>query len=438
MKSKQGIVKALGFSSLSFSLVSGISMAQQQLPTQLVSNQGATSGAGNMVESNVNTVAAGDTLASQPVVVTPSMAPAQAPLVHSTSDALRAGQDGVSISSAPSTGIAGSNTGNANTGGLQVQNVTVQANPESSSSATSINSEYQRAEMLRQRRVRREVENETRLLERLEEGRLADERAREGSIEGYYSSVAGASATAVAGSELQVVPVAQTGAQATAIATASAGEVAVLSTESRFLGMSSFSLSPFAGYRWFDNDNFTAYRARNMITAGVNLEGKFNQYLSFEGTFTYGYDRFYMNQVAYGYFGVPGNFSTGESRDTFELTGGLKVSKTFSGFVTPFIAGSLGGMLSKYNIDNPIVREQMRAEGFERATMQFIGNIGGGVDFKVARNLSLGGRFDYQAVLGNNNLSFDPMVGLGQNKMSAIWGDRADRYRLTGSLQLVF
>lgn len=454
MKRKEGIVKIVGFSSLSFSLVSGIAMAQQQLPSQLLSNQnGNNSGAANMVAGNVNTVAVDDVI-TQPVVVTPSMAPVQAPVIDSGSS-LRVGQNGVSVPSGPATGIGGSNMGNANTGGLQVQNVTVQASPEATANSTAINSEYQRAEMLRQRRVRREVENETRLLERLEEGRLADERVREGSIEGYYSSVAGsaasasasasgneasasAAAAAVASNDLQTVPVAQTGATATAVATATAGDVSVLSTEAEFLGMSSFSLSPFIGYRWFDNNAPVAYRARNVFTAGLMMQGKFNQYLSFEGSFAYGYDKFYMNQIAYGYFGMPNNynFNTGESRDTFELNGGLRLSKTFSNVFTPYIAGSVGGLLSKYNIDNPYVQNYHRSIGLARMTTHFMGNLGGGMDYQVASNLSLGVRFDYQAVLDGDSVSFDPSVG--QNAMSAIWGDRADRYRATGSLNLVF
>lgn len=445
MMTKQGIVNRVKFSSLSLSLIAGIAvsgsvMAQQQLPTQLVSG---TNGAANMVDTNVNTVAVED-VQTQPVMVTTSMAPAPAPYVES-SHGLSVGQGGVSLSSAPTTGIGGANTGNANTGGLQVQNVTVQANPEAkATNMSSMNSEYARAEMLRQRRVRSEVENETRLLERLEEGRLTDERQRQGSIETYYSSVAGsASATATAvgqnptaiavannavNSEVITVPVTTTG----------------ISTEvindhgSQFLGMGSFTIAPFAGYRWFDNDA-KIYRAENKITAGINLEGKLNRYFSFEGAFTFGHDKFYQRGFGYGLGGFGGGFNqqtsgiigATRSRDTFEVTGGLKASFQVTNSVTPFIAGSLGGMLSNYNIDNQFTIAELREAGLSRSTTQFIGNMGGGVDIAVARNFSIGGRFDYQAALNKKNY-------YNLANMNSIWGDQANRYRLLGSLQLVF
>jgi hypothetical protein len=440
MMTKQGIVNRVKFSSLSLSLitgltVSGFAVAQTQLPSQLVSNN---SGAANMVEGNVNTLAVED-VQTQPVGVTSSMSPVQAPAAEASSG-LSVGYGGVSLSSAPSTGVGGANTGNANTGGLQVQNVTVQASPEAkATNMSAINSEYARAEMLRQRRVRSEVENETRLLERLEEGRLNDERVRQGSIEGYYSSVAGSSSatataignnpTAVAvsnntvSSEIQTVPVAATGTSTEVYS----------SNSTEFLGMGSFALSPFAGYRWFDNNRANYYRAQNRITAGVNLEGKFNEYLSFEGAFTYGHDKFYQNNFGFGGFGGFNQatydiMGATRSRDTFEVTGGLKASMKLSSKVTPFIAGSLGGMLSKYNIDNEYAKAQLNAAGLQRSTTQFIGNVGGGLDFSVARNFTLGGRFDYQASLAKDSYS----------NMDAIWGDQSNRYRLTGSLQLVF
>ncbi len=439
MMTKQWIVKGLRFSSLSLSLVAGFAVAQGQLPNQLVNN---TNGA-NMVEGNVNTVAVED-LQTQPVAVTSNMAPAQAPLAES-SNGLRVGQGGVSLSSAPATGIGGANTGNANTGGLQVQNVTVQANPEAkATNMSAMNSDYQRAEMLRQRRVRSEVENETRLLERLEEGRLNDERVRQGSIETYYSSVAGgntvagsstATATAI-GNNPTAVAVANTEVSndiETVPVVATGMSTEVVSSGNGFLGMGSFSLAPFAGYRWFDNGG-NYYRAENRITAGVNLEGKFNRYLSFEGAFTYGYDKFY-EQGVYGMGGFGhqnyGIIGATRSRDTFEVTGGLKASMQLSSKVTPFIAGSLGGMLSNYNIDDSFTTADLREAGLSRSTTQFIGNMGGGFDVKLARNFSIGSRFDYQIALNKKNY-YRP------DNMNTIWGDQANRYRLTGSLQLVF
>lgn len=413
--SKQRIVKLMKLPTMSFSLVAGMSFAQQQLPTQLVNNRSQEA---NMVADNVNTVAVED-IQTQPVTVTRSMAPTAAPQAE-TSYGLRLGQGGVTVSSAPATGVGGANTGNANTGGLQVQNVTVQASPEASaSSTTAVNSEYARAEFLRQRRIRSEVDNETRLLERLEEGRLKDERARESNIETYYSSVGGGYASAGGNVEVITVPVAQTGAQA--------GARTIVEVEDQsnatFLGMNSFSITPYAGYRWFSNDSFYT-RTENRITTGAALEGRFNRYLSLEANFTYGYDKF---------FNKYGGFNMG-SRDTFEFSGGLKLGKTIDR-VTPYVVGSLGGMYSKYNIDYSAEEAMMASIGRGRSTTGFLGGFGAGLDYSIARNFKIGSRFDYQYVISGSSSSSS---GVPMENMDMWFGDEDSRFRLVGSLQLLF
>ena len=450
MKNKQRIVNYVSLSTLSFAFVAGFAVtghAQQQLPTQLVSNE---SGA-NMTSGNVNTTATEESIVSQPVAVSNQMRPRQAPRAEE-SMGFMAGEGGISLSGTPSTGIGGSNTGSANTGGTQIQNVTVQSNPEATSVSQS-ESSFDRADMLRKRRMQREIENETRLLERLEAGRLTDERAREGAIEGYDSTVsngaaaaasaygngyvASAAAAASASSGMVSVPVTSTGS-ATAIATATSSGS---SDGFSLLGMGSFKLVPFAGYRWYDNRNAYFYDAQNRITAGLTLEGVVSKNVSIEGTFTYGRDvfneRFGMLNGGFGAFGNQGNFGQNaclgggfvcqaRARDTFEVSGGLKLGHNFGKF-RPYIAGSLGGMLSMYDIDHQGTNIILEQAGLNRSSTQFLGNFGGGFDFGFSQSLSAGARFDYQASLNRNNTMFDQ-----------IWGDNANRFRLTGSLQLQF
>jgi hypothetical protein len=115
------------------------------------------------------------------------------------------------------------------------------------------------------------------------------------------------------------------------------------------------------------------------------------------------------------------------SRDTFEATAGLKASFQATEKLRPFIAGSAGGKLSLYNIDDYYTSEALEMAGLQRSTINFIGNIGGGLDYAVAHNFTIGSRFDYQGVFNQEETSMD-----------AIWDDKAGRFRLLGTLQLVF
>jgi len=74
----------------------------------------------------------------------------------------------------PQNGLSGTNSGTASTGGvIYIQNTLDNANSLENQKISS------RADLLKDERKRQELENEVRLLEKVEEGRLEDERARE-------------------------------------------------------------------------------------------------------------------------------------------------------------------------------------------------------------------------------------------------------------------
>jgi hypothetical protein len=246
--------------------------------------------------------------ARQPVEVTPAMEPSTV-----TTGTLSTGSRNLapaatqiapnlgtplSVSGA-NTGIGGSNPGNANTGGVQVQSVNVQANP-----INEANLMASRADLLRRERLRRELENESRLIEKIEEGRLSDESERARGVDTFSSSLAAqaqaqaqaqaltsaqaqAIAQAQAQSQLQTVPVtAPLSNGATAVAVASTGGSSQIG---RFFGETKFQISPFLGYRWLDNDVYE-YDTDNDYVTGVGIEGRVNSYVGIEGTFAYGRD----------------------------------------------------------------------------------------------------------------------------------------------------
>ena len=241
------------------------------------------------------------------------------------------------------------------------------------------------------------------------------------------------------------VPVAAAGAQLSdddsALADASSRQVVRARRDN-----SGFRLAPMAGYRWFQyNNNFSEYQAQNLGMAGMALEGIFSRYASVEGTFLYGRDEFYYrglngfgannynggyyNGGYYndGYYGPYNNpLFAPRSRDSFEVSGALKLNAAI-GPTRPYILGGIGGIIQKYNIDDSFTTQMLNQIGLQRSTTNVVGNFGAGIDFAANNSLSLGARFDYQAFL---NRQF--------TEMDRIFGDKTNRYRLMGALQLNF
>jgi len=455
---KQWNVKgsALTFSMLSLSLVASAAFSQisEDNGSQTIQEVNIVEQQSMLAESNVPSNLRNVRVESQPVVITPGMSPAiigPAP-VTVLPEARVAGSNYVT----PATGLSGTNSGTASTGGV----IYIQNSLDNASTLENQKTISSRADLLKDERRRQEIENEVRLIEKVEEGRLEDERSRSTSIGGFSATSArqGEYVTVEAQSAaMATVPVSAVGSNVgSSVASANAvalSEVSTISTTVRSSSSSTFSLSPFAGYRWMEDGN-TQFKVRNLYVTGVNLSGQMNKFLGLEGSFTYGRDEMrqrYYNTNVYnqpynrnsGYYGNSyygnRNRNTGSyynqssvygfvrSRDSFDIAANAKLGYMV-GSVRPYALGGIGGMMQKYNIDNSYTTQQARYAGFDRNTTHVTAQFGGGVDIELASNFTLGGRFDYQRVFDSNKYPL----------MNSLYGDGINRYRLVGSLQVIF
>ena len=453
--------KTINFSILSLSLVAGLSFAQlieiEAEPRAAPSASAAQSMPSDAAISP-NLKSAESAMITQPVAISsgmapqtialPTMQPAQSMLpaqnVSSAPQATSTTTPGGMTVSAPSTGIGGNNPGNANTGGVQAQNVFV--NTQQDAALVGPNG---RAELLRRERLRREYENESRLVERMEQGRLEDESDRAKVIEQFNMANPKGTGTINNGAMIDTVPVTPI---MIAPSMSAGSEMAMVSTEQVQSGSNGLRLSPFAGYRWFENNN-SEFRANNEFTVGFTLEGQMNSMIGIEGNFAYGRDRFssynayngygmnagyspnyanngyagYNNYNSYNSYGPSSSYlSSIRTRDSYEAGIGLKVGHT-TRKVRPFAVVGIGGLLQRYNIDDAYTTAAATYAGWQRTTTHLLGDLACGMDVELSPNLSLGGRFDYQPIL---NRPITPM--------HLIYGDAKNRLRLTGNLQLKF
>lgn len=431
--------ECLSFSALGFALIAGPAIAQQGI--------------------NNN-----DVVVARPVNVNTAMSPQSVPQVlpsQTYADTL------LEVEGA-STGVGGSNPGNANTGGVQVQHVTVQASPSAGAGVTSevTTDSLNRSSLMRNERKRKEMLNDDELMAKIEKGRLEDEIERAKHIEHFQGNLAGAHAGAYANGPLAVetVPVSAAAAgasaqasgngasaQAYAVAVASDSEVVTTSVKREDdLRRSAFRIAPFIGYTWIADRQSLEFEMTNQGVVGIGLEGVLNQYVSLEGNFAYSRDRMdqNLNPVALGAGAGPFGPTVGinsacavsgpcssygfdsryavRNRDNFELSGGAKVGMLL-GRVRPFSAIGFGAVLKKYNIDNELVVREAELSGYQRSTNHMLANLGTGMDVSLGRHLSWGARFDYQVILNKSNTAMD-----------GLYRDSSNSYRLTSSLVFTF
>lgn len=387
--------------------------------------------------------------ADAPVAVTKSMRPSTVPSAGLVNTGTGITDDGSSSDEGGSVNAAGNSNGPGTQINLNIQNDQAAKNAADNA---ALNGDGGRLSELRMEKKLREKINEERMAEKIEEDRIHGEQHRTKGIERFDFGTRN-------GDGLETVPVTSAGAGASASAGpggASATAVATVSTDGSHTGSgifgfdTQFKLSPVIGYRWFQDAQYSQYRPQNVLVGGVGLEGVIGRYLSVEGNFLYGRDNFGMQYYGaapyasgYGYGGAgyaPGYGQGGygyatyanlplRSRDSFEVAGGVKLGYDVS-MVRPFVAFGVGGLFQKYNIDDAYTTESLRQIGLARSTTHFTLMPGAGLDFSVANNMSLGARFDYQYITNRYNQNY--------TAMDAIWGDARNRYRLTGSLQLVF
>ncbi|NCN28443.1 porin family protein [bacterium] len=354
----------------------------------------------------------------QPVVVSPGMEPNLVP----RNQGMRIdGADGVSVEGA-ATGIRGDNPGNANTGGVQVQSVTVQANPEMDST-----NGYNTVGALKNRRRGVEQDNEARLLEKIEEDRLRRERERTQKVEGIDSSFSSdngsaASATVVSNDDVPVIAVASAGSPAYAAQPMSSISTSQPASSSR----AKIAITPYGGQKWlYDND--AVFSAYNQFTTGVNLEGRISSWFGVEGSVGFSRDEFEYN----GYF-LPYNphaqqaLLDTKTRDTWEVGANAILGPNKNKF-RPYALVGGGVMNQQYDVDDEYTDWVLEQAGLTRATNHFFMNFGGGADYKFSKNFGIGARVDYQVVYGDSS-----------SMMNYNFGDVANRLRYVGSLQLLF
>ncbi len=356
----------------------------------------------------------------RPVTVSPAMDPNLVPRQSDNRGVQMDGAQGLKVSGA-ATGVQGDNPGNANTGGVQVQNVTVQANPEMDQTASG----YSTADAIKRRRGMFERDNESRLIEKIEEGRLRDEQERSKRVEGLDSSfssttgVYGAQAYASAGvvQPADVVPVVAV-AQASPTSSVTGAYAVSDSSETKF------RVAPFIGKRWL-YDGYSEFNAWNILTTGVGLQGTLANYLGLEGNFTYGRDEFTYNG-SYGPYGNMGTYINDmRTRDTFEF-GANMIIGPMNKKLRPYGLAGLGVMYNRYNIDDEFTKQQLQSIGWQRATTHAFSNFGGGLDYQLSKSFAIGGRIDYQYVYGS------------ASEMDRIWGDNRNSLRGSANLTLQF
>jgi opacity protein-like surface antigen len=366
----------------------------------------------------------------QPVVVSPGMDPNVVPRQSDSGRSMQMeGASGLSVSGA-ATGVSGNNPGNANTGGVQVQNVTVQANPELDQTAAT---GYSAVDSLKKRREMFERDNESRLIEKIEEGRLMDERERARTVEQVNSSFASSAAAAAAagdGSAAAAAAASSGGTQVVpVIAVAQAqSESPNMKSEAAYKGNnnadSTFRVSPFVGKRWL-YDGYAEFNAWNIFTTGVTMQGRMASYIGLEGSFMYGRDEFTYGSTCGAYTQQCGYINDMRTRDTYEFGANLIVGPQDKK-LRPYGLIGLGVMYNAYNIDDEYTKQALESIGWKRATTHFFNNFGGGLDYQLSKSFAVGGRVDYQYVYGE------------QSEMDRIWGDNRNSLRGSANLTLQF
>ncbi|MEZ4816005.1 MAG: outer membrane beta-barrel protein [Bdellovibrionota bacterium] len=314
--------------------------------------------------------------------------------------------------------------GTANSGGVQVQNVTVQAQAAAESEAQ--NSTSNAAEAINRARTDAELSNNALLLQQIELDRLKAEQKRISAINqfGDHLNQPTTLPAPVPASPCGLGPCVTPSAPLiennnTIINDSPIGKSASVEIEEEVSNGSSFKdtkwgISPLLGMRWFDAK--TMANVTNTFVLGAALTADVNNWVTAEGSFIYGQDQL----AGFSCLGGCGYWNE-TTRDTYEIGVGAKLGPHMNGF-RPYLALGLGYLMQNYDFINGSV-----------TTNNITGNIGGGVDFEIAKNFAIGARADYQTLFGGNNNNL-----AGGFTMDQVYGDRSDRYRLGATATVMF
>ena len=304
--------------------------------------------------------------------------------------------------------VTGSEMGVANSGGTQVQNVTVQASPvsEAKAEAASSNSTnaYNNVDNMSKMRTDTEQAHNAMLLQQLELDRLKAEQGRLHAIEGFTAST-----TTTSPAQPLVENININGSAIAPVRPVSSNvSLEIEEHPHSGLGGMEIGIAPVVGMRWFQNSNsnfFTGLDTNNLYLVGAGLDGVVNPWLSVEASFIYGKDS--LSGYNFGFYQF--------DRDSLEFSGGIKVGQFFTRFLRPYVALGLGYIHQTYDLPAAF-------GSFDNNTSNFEVNTGIGVDAKMSNNFSVGIRGDYQYLFGSNNIG-----------LSNVMNDNADRYRMSAS-----
>jgi hypothetical protein len=325
-------------------------------------------------------------------------------------------------------GVQSNDNGNANTGGVQVQNVTVQANPTSGAEAASSNTITNGAEAINKARTSAENTNNALLLQQIELDRLKAEQKRVQAINQFGDTLnscqgpscpvtlpAPAPAPAAPCGVGPCVPnqspvIENTIINDSVIKSSSVEVEEEVDNSPGFMANTKWGISPIVGMRWFsESNNAVKAKITNEYIVGAAVVADLNKWASAEGSFVYGKDR------------VEGHPCMGclgwrqSERDSYEIGIGAKLGPRFQNF-RPYASLGLGTLIQTYEFNNG-----------NRTTYNVEGNIGGGADFLISKNFAIGAKAEYQGITGSSD-----------NYLSDVYGDDANRYRIGATATVTF
>ena len=178
--------------------------------------------------------------------------------------------------------VTGSEMGVANSGGTQVQNVTVQASPVSGAKAEAASSNstnaYNNVDNMSKMRTDTEQAHNAMLLQQLELDRLKAEQGRLHAIEGFTAST-----TTTSPAQPLVENININGSAIAPVRPVSSNVSLEIEehTHSGLMGME-IGIAPVVGMRWFQDSNsnfFTGLETKNLYLVGAGLDGVVNQVL---------------------------------------------------------------------------------------------------------------------------------------------------------------
>ncbi len=328
--------------------------------------------------------------------------------------------------------------GNANSGGVQVQNVTVQAGSTAEADSQSENSNSNALDAINRVRSDAETSNNALLLQQIELNRLKAEQKRIKAINEFGD---GLEKPEVAQPVAPVSPcgagpcVPQTAApviennNSNIIVNDSAiGDKPVVidvdksasvetsiedtSSSSSFFGPNSnVGVSSILGLKFYDSN--TDANITNNYMIGLGFDVDYTKYLSFEGSFIYGSDKL----AGFSCTGGCGYWNE-TTRSTYQLGMGVKVGPRMNN-IRPYVSAGLGWLNQQYGA----------IYGRDYSTNNFTASLGGGVDFKINKNFSLGARGNYETVIGGTGDSLVYVPG-GSRTLDQLYGDQGDRYSI--------